>query len=308
MATRGVSNGRVPDFFIVGAPKSGTTAMYTYLAQHPEVFLPERKELRFFGSDLIIRNRTPLTLEDYLAYFSDADGAQRVGTAYVWYLFSTHAAREIRAFSPRAQIIAMLRNPVDMLYALHSEFLFNANEDIEDFAAALDAEDDRRRSRRIPRHAHIINGLWYRSVPRYVEQLRRYFDLFGRERVHVILFDDFVADTAATYRSTLRFLDLDSGYAPAFDVVNANKRLRVPGVRPFLAQPPPAVRRLARALVPGSLRRRMYRSLQEANISQTKRPPLSRSLREALAAQFADEVDQLSQLLGRDLTGWTRVG
>jgi hypothetical protein len=289
----------------VGAPKSGTTAMYTYLAQHPDVYLPERKELRFFGKDLIIRNRTPLSLDDYLAYFDEAGSARRVGTAYVWYLYSSRAAQEIRSFSPQAQIIVMLRNPVDMLHALHSEFLFNANEDIDDFAEALAAEDDRRQFRRIPRHAHLLNGLWYRSVPRYTEQLRRYFDVFGRDRVQVLIFDDFVSDTAESYRSTLRFLGLDAGFVPAFEVVNANKRLRVPALRPFLAQPPPTVRRIARALVPGSFRRRIYRSLQEANISAGRRASLSRSLREVLAAEFAQEVEQLSQLLERDLTHWT---
>lgn len=301
-----MKNRRVPDFFLVGAPKSGTTAMYTYLGQHPDVYVPDRKELRFFGGDLIIRNRTPLTLDAYLAHFEEATSARRVGTAYVWYLYSTRAAEEIRSFSPQAQIIAMLRNPVDMLHALHSEFLFNANEDLEDFAAALAAEDDRRQFRRIPRHAHLLNGLWYRSVPRYTEQLRRYFEVFGRDRVHVMIFDDFVSDTAESYRSTLRFLGLDSGFLPAFDVVNANKRLRVPAMRTFLAQPPPAVRRMARALVPASFRQRLYRSLQDANISRGTRAPLSRSLREVLAGEFAHEVEELSQLLQRDLTSWTR--
>ena len=197
---------RVPDFFIVGAPKAGTTAMYEYLRTHPDLYLPERKELRFFGSDLDIRDRQQLTAEQYLAYFAPAPADALIGTAYVWYLYSRLAAEEIALFSPDARIIAMLRNPVSMLPALHGEHLANGNEDISDFTAALDAEPERRAGRRIPPHAHLPQGLWYTDVPRYAEQLERYFAVFGRDRVRVILFDDFVADIPATFRETLDFL------------------------------------------------------------------------------------------------------
>src|SRR5918992_850312 len=200
---------RRPDFFIVGAPKCGTTALYTYLGRHPDVYVPNRKELRFFGSDLEIRDRIPLTMDEYVGYFADAGDARRVGTAYVWYLYSTRAAEEIHRFAPGAAILVMLRNPVDMLYALHAEHLTNGNEDITDFTSALDAEPLRSEGRRIPVHAHLPQGLLYSTVPRYAEQLERYFDRFGRDRVHVSIFEDFVADPVAGYRQVLAFLGLN---------------------------------------------------------------------------------------------------
>jgi hypothetical protein len=299
---------RVPDFYIVGAPKAGTTAMYEYLRGHPGLFLPERKELRFFGSDLEIRDRTPLTTEQYLAYFADAPTGSLIGTAYVWYLYSTTAAREIAEFSPGARIIVMLRSPMEMLPALHAEHLTNGNEDIQNFTAALDAEPERRAGRRIPPHAHLPQGLWYTDVPRYAEQLRRYFATFGRERVHVAIFDDFVADTPLAFRDTLRFLGVDDSYRPAaFEAVNASRRIRSERIRHFLARPPEPLRRLIHHVVPARLRRGAYERAKAMNVVAAPRQAVPAATAARLAAAFGPDVADLSALLDRDLTElWRR--
>jgi hypothetical protein len=299
--------GRRPDFYIIGAPKAGTTAMYEYLRQHPQIYMPERKELRYFGSDLEIRDRTPLTLEQYLDYFRDAGDAARVGTAYVWYLYSSNAAREIHEFAPHASVLVMLRNPVDAIYALHSENLFNGNEDIADIRAALAAEPDRRAGRRIPPHSHLVQGLFYSEVPRYSRQLERYFDVFGRDCVHVIIFDDFVSDPAAAYRETLAFLGVDTAFSPReFAVINANKRVRSEAFRHWLSHPPHLPRRIIRATVPQRLRRGAYELAKRANVTTPARPPMPADLRQQLRDQFAPEIDRLGRLLGRDLNAWSR--
>ncbi len=291
---------------MVGAPKSGTTAMYTYLRAHPDLYLPERKELRFFGSDLEIRDRQALTLQDYLACFADAGEAQRIGTAYVWYLYSHDAAGEIAAFAPQAQIIAMLRNPVEMLHALHGENLSNGNEEIDDFRGALDAEPDRRQGRRIPPHAHLPQGLWYSTIPRYTEQLERYVAAFGRERLHVILYDDFASDTPTSYADTLRFLGVRDDVRPAsFEVVNASRRTRSERFRHFLARPPDLPRRVIRRVVPGPLRRAIYERAKRLNVQPTVRPPMAPVTREQLRREFTEEVERLSAFLGRDVTAWS---
>ena len=294
-----------PDFFIVGAPKSGTTAMYAYLRDHPGIFLPERKELRYFGSDLEIRDRRALTETEYLAHFDAARADQLVGTAYVWYLYSATAAREIRAFAPDARIVAMLRNPVDMLHALHGENLFNGNEDIGDFGAALSAEVDRVAGRRIPPHAHLVQALWYSTVPCFTEQLRRYEEAFGRERMHIIVFDDFSADPAAAYADLLGFLGVTADAGPSrFAVVNAAKRTRSEWFRHFLARPPEPARRLVRAVLPPAVRRGLYERAKRLNVVERGRPPLDETLRQQLRRQYRDEVARLSEYLGRDLSHW----
>jgi hypothetical protein len=296
---------RRPDFFIIGAPKCGTTAMYAYLRDHPDLFLPERKELRYFGRDLLIRDRRPLTEAEYLAHFDGARSDQLVGTAYVWYLYSKTAAQEIRASAPDARIVAMLRNPPDLLHALHGENLFNGNEDIQDFGSALDAEADRVAGRRIPRHAHLLQALWYSTVPRFTEQLRRYEAAFGRERMHVIVFDDFSADPAAAYADLLRFVGVSAPPTPPhFAVVNAAKRTRSERLRHFLARPPGGARRVVRALLPPTIRRGVYERAKRLNVVERGRPPLDGDLRERLRSQHRDEVARLSEYLGRDLSHW----
>ncbi|MFQ5570582.1 MAG: sulfotransferase, partial [Rhodothermales bacterium] len=114
-----------PDFFIVGAPKCGTTAMFRYLQEHPEIYLP-KKEFHHFGSDLRPpnyqgRNRDRAV---YLSLFAGVTTEKRIGEASVWYLYSKKAAREIKAFAPEADVIIMLRNPVEMMYSLYSLFLW----------------------------------------------------------------------------------------------------------------------------------------------------------------------------------------
>src|SRR5712692_7209004 len=120
--------GRRPDFFIVGAPRSGTTALYTYLRQHPDVFLPEKKEPHYFNIDMTsggaIRNE-----KDYAALFAGALDETRVGEASVYYLSSACAPFEIKKDCPTAKIIIMLRNPVDVMYALHAHQVVSWVED-----------------------------------------------------------------------------------------------------------------------------------------------------------------------------------
>lgn len=296
-----------PDFFIVGAPKSGTTAMYEYLRQHPSLFLPERKELRFFGIDLDIRDRAARPVEEYLSFFSAAAETQRVGTAYVWYLYSKTAAAEIRRCAPNAQIIVMLRQPADMLYALHSEHLSNGNEDIRDFEEALAAEPDRREGIRIPIHAHLAQGLLYSEIPLYVDQLQRYFDEFGRDRVLVILYDDFARDTARAYRETLRFLKVRDDLTPEFEVINPNKRVRSEMIRHFLARPPELPRRIIRAASPALFRRWLFERVVRLNVTRPPRTPLAAGTREDLNRLFRAEVSRLGDLLGRDLHHWVEA-
>ena len=131
-----------PNFFIVGAAKCGTTSLYRYLRQHPDVFMPEQKEPNFFGSDLSYRFPR-ISQARYLSCFAKAKGETRIGEATTIYLYSEKAAEEIKAFSPEAKIIIMLRNPVDVLYSYHSQQLYSGNEDIPDFEEALRAEVDR---------------------------------------------------------------------------------------------------------------------------------------------------------------------
>lgn len=293
-----------PNLFIVGAAKCGTTSMYEYLARHPEVFMSAVKEPYYFGCDLDIAPYWRVRGESqYLALFEKASGEKRVGEGSVWYLCSHSAAEEIKSFNPDARIIIMLRNPVDMLYSLHGQFLRSYNESIFDFIEALAAEDDRRAGRRIPPSAHFPGGLQYRKVARFTGQIQRYLDVFGTDAVHVILFDDFTTDTAGVYRAALRFLEVDDSFQPEFDVHNRSSAIRTAPDRKFLKKRPKLKKFIERAL-PLPLRRGMGRVVESLFAPVQRANALDPKTRSALQAEFAGEVAALGRLLDRDLSHW----
>jgi hypothetical protein len=298
-----MSSPRIPDFFIVGAFKSGTTALYEYLRKHPQVFMPFHKEPLFFGDDLT-RRYGRMTRDQYLDLFRDARPDQRVGEASAWYLYSKSAAREIAAASPDARIIVMLRNPVDVMYAQHSQLLFNVEEDIVDFAAALDAEPDRRRGQRLPPGPLRVENLYYRESVRFAEQLRRYLDVFGSERVHVIVFDDFRDDTPAAYRGVLEFLRLDTTFSPDFQVRNPNKQVRFKTLQRLVYQPPGPLLRVVPVLRRFPLVHRVREGVLRMNSAARRRPAMDPGLRRRLLDEMAPEIEELGRLIGRDLSAW----
>jgi hypothetical protein len=290
-----------PNFFIVGAPRCGTTALYAYLEQHPDVYMPYHKEPVYFGSDLGKRPRS-FDREAYLDLFKRGIGRKRRGEATVWYLYSRTAPEEIRAFSPDARIIIMLRNPVDMIYSLHSHQLFTADEDIEDFEEALAAESDRRAGRRIPATTTRPEGLLYRDCGRYASHVRRWLTEFGPDTVKVIIFDDFSADPAAIYRETLEFLGIDSTFQPEFNVVNRNKGVRSQRLLALTSSPRFYA---ATRWLPGPLFHAFRRGLKRLNTRHRSRPPMDADLRRELTAEFAPDVEELGRILGRDLSRWS---
>lgn len=296
---------RKPNLFIVGAPRCGTTAMYRYLGAHPQILMSRVKEPTYFGSDLHLVNFTRPTLRDYLAGFAGKEEADWLGEASVTYLFSRRAAAEIRAFNSEARVLIMLRDPVAYLYSLHHMAVFTGQEAIRDFAAALEAAPRRRQGLAIPRRVLVREFLDYTQTALFSDQVERYFDVFGRDRVKILLLDDLRADAAAVYREVLTFLDVDAGFEPEFARINACRRLRSPALRRLSKGIQGAVSRHAGAgSLPDRACRRLLRPVDCWNLTDPR--PMDRALRNRLIEQFAPEVRRLGALLGRDLSRWSR--
>ena len=280
--------------------------MYEYLRAHPQIFMSVPKEPTYFGADLTARYRR-MSQDEYLALFRGARPEQRAGEATPWYLYSTAAAAEIKAFEPAARIVIMLRNPVDVMFSQHSQLLFNQREDLVDFGAALDAEDDRLQGLRIPAGAIRPESLFYRKSVRFPEQVRRYLEVFGPAAVHFIVFEDLVADAAAVYRSTLEFLGVDSSHPLDQTVYNANRGIRSGAVQRAIFAPPPALRGLFGRLRRFPLLHRVRDRLVAANSRPAERQSMDPALRAALTAEFAPQVAELGEIIGRDLSAWSRA-
>lgn len=296
--------GRRPDFFIVGAPKCGTTALDVFLNQHPEIFMSRRKESHFFASDMpgTAHIRDPNRFNEL---FSGVCNEKRVGEASVWHLASTEAAVNIHRFNPDALIIVMLRNPVEMIPSLHSQLIFEGYEDVRDLRRALRLESARLEGLHVPTTAPVPVQLQYRNAATYAPQLRRYLDLFGRDRVHVILYDDFAKDPDRVFSKLLEFLGVDPRFRPEFSRVNANKVVGSLFLRDLLKNPPNWVRRMVRYALPGQrFRHGLIRRLEKINVKEMPRNATDADLIEALRKEFLEANRELSSLIGRDLSSW----
>jgi hypothetical protein len=298
---------RKPDFFIIGAPRSGTTSMQRLLWDHPDVFIAGWNP-HFFGTDLY-RKGYIRDEQAYLSLFAKGRNEKRLGERSTRYLMSTRAAVEIKEFQPSASIIIMLRNPVDVIYSLHGYHVHTTgHEDILDLEEALEAEEDRRCGHRLSENISPNENwlLLYRDAVRYAQQIRRYLDVFRREQVHVIVFDDFIRDTAGVYRNTLRFLKVTTGFQPDFQKANVHMRVHIKTLHNFLIYPPKFLRSLAQPVIRFSWARSLLWALASVNSRYSPREPLPPELKIQLQTEFFQEVVQLSQLLNRDLTHWCK--
>lgn len=291
-----------PDFFIVGAPKSGTSAMNDFLGQHPEIFMA-KKELHFFGSDLAMDN-TP-GLDEYLRFFAEGMAGKLMGEASVWYLYSVTAAAEIKAFNPEAKIIIMLRNPFEMMPALHRQNLMDANENITDFLQALSAVDERSNGLKRPPDCEHVSCLLYSKVCLYSSQVKRYIDAFGKERVYVVIYDDFKANNLLEYRKLLTFLGVDDRFEPVVREVNAGKSLLNPRLQRLMKHPPANLKRGFRAIVPS---RRVRHGLMDLTVRLNVKKSIGSDRMPNYPAELKQDIDDdirtLGNMLSRDLSFW----
>jgi hypothetical protein len=316
--TRGAG---IPDFFIVGHPKSGTTALYEMLRSHPQIHMPV-KEPWFFSQELITGEAPqtatrPQTLEAYRALFTGAAAGQLVGEATPSYLRSEQAGANIAALRPDARIVAILREPADFLRSFHLQSVQSHIETERDLRRALELEPSRRDGRELPPGSPRPEALQYSRHVRYVEQLERYRSVFAPEQVLVLIYDDFRAENAQSVRQVLRFLGLDDTLAVASSEANPSVRVRNSRVEGLLRSASlsdaPATRLLrasVKAITPRGLRAKALQGAQRKLVYAAPSPP-DAALTDELRARFKGEVQALGEYLHRDLVrlwGYDRVG
>ncbi len=301
-----------PNFFIVGAAKCGTTALYTYLRRHPQVFMPlDIKEPHYFANDfhhnkrLAQKHKWITNKKEYLALFEQADDALAVGEASVHYLYSESAASEIHRFNPHAKIIIMLRQPVDMIYSLHQQRIYSLVENTLDFAAALQREKEERNNR-TKLTPEVINVGSYWDIALYSKQVKRFLSFFPREQIHIILYDEFKNDTLRIYRSTLQFLNIDESFQTDLDVINKNKFVRSHFAHKIILARPKLIIKPLHAIMPKWMRHHLAMLLINLNIKEIERPPLDPELRNNLLNHFKQDISELSTLIDRDLSMWLK--
>jgi hypothetical protein len=287
------------------------------LRRHPQVFMPEMKEPWFFAAELLrnlpsvsagIPVDVPETLDQYLSLFQKAKPEQVVGEATALYLWSRVAARGIARLQPAARIIAVFREPASFLRSLHLELVRRHQEPEKDLRTAIFAEEARRQGNYVPPSAwYWPTIVLYSDYMRYVEQLRRYQELFPPEQILVLIYDDFRDDNETTIRTVQRFLGVDDAHP--IDTVEANPTVRVrstylnnllgaisTGAGPVSG----AAKTVIETLTSEQLRQKALRTAQRRLI-YAKPEPHDDELMIELRRRYKSEAVALSEYLGRDL-------
>jgi len=298
-----------PNFFIIGAPKCGTTSLAVWLSEHPNIYISPIKEPHFYSTDLP-KYKAVRDKKEYELLFEEADPPRHyaVGEASVFYLFSWVAVPRIEEEHPGAKYIVMVRNSVDMAYSFHEQLLVSGDEHIRDFARAWELSPERRRGRAVSRWCREPKLLDYQSVCKLGEQLERLFRVVSRERVLVIVLDDVKEDPRREYLKVLDFLELPDDGRTFFPVENPAKELKwsfvQKGVR-LVGEGWVALKRLVG--IPRHVGRTgILKAITRLNVRYRSRNPMSEELRRQLRNYFRQDVEKLSGLIGRDLTYWLK--
>lgn len=296
-----------PNLFLVGAPKCGTTSLYESLRQHPQIFFPPvigegywlAKEPQFFCPEIGLPPELSIKDErDYLALYAGGENHPFRGDASTWYLYPESAASRIKAFSPDARILIILKPPLAQMRSLHNDLLRTDFEVIADFHEAVSLSGlPRDNSNTPPRF--VPAWLDYMGASRFAVQVERYQRTFGRGAVHVVLLEDFSAHPEETYRGILEFLGVDPDFIPDFRVYNeapASSRVErlLHGLHAL-----PGVKHLSNAVFPYRVRRRVISAIRNRH-ARAAADPRDAALRE----RCRPEIERLARLLGRDLSHW----
>jgi hypothetical protein len=302
------------DFFIAGNSKSGTSALYFFLNQHPEICMSSPKEPNFFATDFChdqdMGAFTRKSASDYRGFFDDPTGTRLRGEASACYLYSKEAAANIAAYNPEARIIAIFREPVSFLHSYHLQQLKNPvseGETVKDFETALTLESDRRAGKSIPAGCLIPELLFYSERIKYADHLGRFYDHFPREQVLVLFYEDFKADNQAVYKEILEFVGVAPDHQPTFRRHNAGQKLKSKTAQRFVHRLSHGTggwagpKKLLKGLLPQFVRRFLLRTAMTKVVFEPK-DTVSPELRKRLMRSFKPEVIRFGKLIGRDVS------
>jgi len=300
-----------PNFFISGAPRCGTTALYTYLSEHPQVFMSAVKELNYFASDFPHVQKINFQSDaDYERVFAQA-GPQHlaVGEASPFYLFSRVAFEKMYTYDSNARVIVTLRNPVEFIHSYHQLNLSLLRENEKDLARAWGLQEARCQGKSLPLSVRQVDLLMYGELGKFSQYVQRLYAVFPREQVKIFLFDDFRHDVCKVYEETLAFLGVPSDGREVFPQINANFENRSQLLARLFHPPQPVYRLFMRVISLFGVNfmknfSLVYNKIERLNTTEASRSGLSLTLRAQMQAHFRSDIESLADLLERDLSGW----
>ena len=298
----------MPNFLTIGAPKAGTSSLYYYLKQHPQIYLSPIKEPHFFAlenskidfqgaGDKERYHHAVTSLQDYSKLFEAVTTETAIGEASTTYLSSKSAPARIKQYIPQAKLIAILRNPVDAAYSSYLHLLRDGDETIKDFELALQAEE-----RRIQQN---WDGIWhYKNRGFYYAQLKRYFDLFERSQIKVYLYQDFKLAPLQVLQNIFNFLEVETSFSPniedKFNVSAVPKNILLNQI----ILKPNILKSSFKAIFPHALSRKISHRFLHWNLQSADKQQMLNKTRQKLSLEYKEDILKLQDLIQQDLTAW----
>ena len=293
----------LPNFIVIGAEKAGTTSLDYYLKQHPQIFMSEMKEPRFFAPEFyttyfhgprVGKRTTPMTRETYEGLFEGVTDEVAIGEVSPQYLYFDSCGRRISELLPEVKLIAILRNPVERAFSAYN-YQLTCGFDLENsFEQALALEKQR-----------VVENwrpVWhYQSLGFYFKQLQRFLAVFPRENLSILLYDDLQRDAIALAQSAYQFLGVDPTFCPDTTAKNKSAQPKNRQVYDLFYRDNP-LKTGAKAFIPKSWRNgvRNFVAGRNAKPKQT----LNGDIRKKLIEVYRDDIEQLQSLIDRDLSSW----
>ena len=299
----------MPNFLIIGAGKSGTTSLYQYLQQHPNIYMSPHKEPRFFafegesinfqGPGDLTRTKFFTDIETYCTLFQGVSNEAAIGEASVCYLHIPKASERIQHYLPNVKLIVILRNPVERAYSNFLQLVRAGLEPISDFAQAMSAEEERIRNNWSYRWHYRQKGFYY-------VHLKRYFDKFDSGQIKIYLYEDFNADSISIVQDIFQFLEVEDTFIP-----NTSQKHNVSGIPKNktldkLIRYSNGTKNILKPLLPSKqLRQRIKTSLISLNFG--KKPQLQPEVRRQFIEDYREDILRLQDLIQRDLSHWLKA-
>tara|TARA_R110002110_G_scaffold412641_1_gene638793 strand:+ start:18028 stop:18906 length:879 start_codon:yes stop_codon:yes gene_type:complete len=286
-----------PNFFIVGAPKCGTTAWVDYLSCHPDICFSSSKEPHFFSEDFP-KFRWACSLDSYLDFFQDCENFKIIGDASVQYLYSKTAAQKISEFSPNAKILIMLREPSSFIRSYHNQLLMNCDETETDLRKAWGMSGVRS-SETVPKTCREPAFLDYKRVGRFSEQVERYLNYFPFHQVKIVFMHDWIDDPRRLYMALMDFLALRDDQKAEFPVVHAAKHVSSRRLHRLSQRPPDSLKMIMSSIrkIPGLGNFRGSNITRKLNYRVGYNKAVDNELMREIEAYFAEDQINLSHLV-----------
>ena len=295
----------MPNFLLIGAAKAGTTSLYSYLEQHPQIYMCPEKEPRFFAleGELLdfsgpaqgINEGSVTSREAYSQLFRGVTNQTVIGEASTLYLSSPKAPQRIKHYIPDAKLIAVLRDPAERAFSSYLHLVRDGYETLS-FAEGLKAEANRIKEKWQP--------LWYyQQRGFYYEQLERYYQLFKPDQIRVYLYEDLAADSTAVAQDIARWLGVEPDFTPELTRENVSGVPKSRWLQNLFTKDNP-LKSILKPLFPQQLRRGIAENVIKQNLGA--KPSLAPEVRQELIDIYREDILKLQELLNRDLASWLR--